>query len=324
MAHLREGIQQVLDQYLAAKAQPLKDHPLAALISQALPASIAQTLGNPDDLLFDGSAGKGNWARGPWFGVFHKVITNTAQKGYYICYLFREDMQGVYLSLNQGMTEAKQNYKADPKTALRARAADFRARLGSRWQRFPAIEISLAPSHATNPTAFYEAGNIAAIYYASHALPTDQQLSDDLRDMVEMYTSLVTGKLEGDAGSDGEDDMPAAWQSAHEEHIEDATRFRYHKRIERNAALAAQVKKIKGSTCEVCGLSFEERYGPIGAGFIEAHHLRPLATLKGSRVPMDPHRDFAVLCSNCHRMVHRSGCVDDMTRFKREYFRDGD
>jgi 5-methylcytosine-specific restriction protein A len=38
------------------------------------------------------------------------------------------------------------------------------------------------------------------------------------------------------------------------------------------------------------------------AGFIEVHHLLPLHTLKpGSRTRM---HDLAVVCANCHRMIH--------------------
>jgi hypothetical protein len=54
-------------------------------------------------------------------------------------------------------------------------------------------------------------------------------------------------------------------------------------------------------------LDFSERYGDLGKEFIEAHHLRPIATLEeGVPVKYDVAADFAVLCSNCHRMIHRS------------------
>jgi len=54
-------------------------------------------------------------------------------------------------------------------------------------------------------------------------------------------------------------------------------------------------------------LDFEECYGKIGKGFIEAHHLRSIATLEeGVAVTYDVAADFAVLCANCHRMIHRT------------------
>lgn len=46
------------------------------------------------------SAGIGYWTEIPWIDVFDREITESAQKGYYVVYLFREDMSGVYLSLD--------------------------------------------------------------------------------------------------------------------------------------------------------------------------------------------------------------------------------
>ncbi len=58
--------------------------------------------------------------------------------------------------------------------------------------------------------------------------------------------------------------------------------------------------------CQSCGFDFETVYGPAGREYIEAHHLTPLAELpEDTPVPLDPKEDFAVLCANCHRMMHR-------------------
>ena len=72
---------------------------------------------------------------------------------------------------------------------------------------------------------------------------------------------------------------------------------------ERKSALRAEAINIHGTRCQGCGLSFEEVYGDHGAGYIEVHHLRPVASYTGS-VKVDPRADMAVLCPNCHRMVH--------------------
>ena len=66
----------------------------------------------------------------------------------------------------------------------------------------------------------------------------------------------------------------------------------------RERALVSQ-----GFTCKVCDFNFEEFYGEIGRGYIEVHHLIPLAE-DGERAT-NPESDLAVLCANCHRMVHR-------------------
>ena len=82
---------------------------------------------------------------------------------------------------------------------------------------------------------------------------------------------------------------------------------RLHRSRERNRKLVER-KKAKALReqgrlrCEACGFDFEEVYGERGRGFIECHHIRPVHTLvKGSMTNLD---DLALLCSNCHRMVH--------------------
>jgi predicted HNH restriction endonuclease len=68
----------------------------------------------------------------------------------------------------------------------------------------------------------------------------------------------------------------------------------------RNRALVAAKKHLFDFHCEICGFSFEEKYGEIGEDFIIAHHLRPISS--GPTVTtLD---DIALVCSNCHSMVH--------------------
>jgi predicted HNH restriction endonuclease len=56
--------------------------------------------------------------------------------------------------------------------------------------------------------------------------------------------------------------------------------------------------------CKICTFDFIEAYGSIGAGFAEAHHITSLseAPKAGRTVSI---RDFALVCSNCHSMLHR-------------------
>ena len=312
---LRECFERVLNEYLVASQDNFTKHALANFIRGDLRDAVAQAAGDSERLMFKGSAGQGNWARGPWVGIFDKLVTTSAQSGYYPVFLFREDMGGVYLSLNQGMTEAKRTYKSDAKTALHARAVNYRAMLGNQIASFPELNIDLAPSTPANDTAFYEAGNICAKFYRAGQLPSETQLIGDLVTMVQLYEALITGETNSEASTIQEGDEPL------EMHYEDATQFRMHKRIERNAGLSKRVKQLLGYTCQVCNTNFEQRYGDIGKGYIEAHHLRPLASLKGKKIAMDPKKDFAVLCANCHRMIHRSGCVDNIAQFKKEHYR---
>ena len=293
----------VLNGYALAKNETFEGHALAQKIRVELPKSIRAALPGEDLLLLiKGSAGQGAWARGPWAAIFDRLVTNSAQRGFYPVYLFAEDMKGVYLSLNQAMTEAKKRYRADAKTALRARAENFRAMLGSNIQPFDANAINLAPSSVSNDTAFYEAGNICSVYYPADKIPAESALVRDLVRVLDLYRILI----EAGAGDEqnGQEEL--------EIFFEGDGRARTHLRIERNRKLVARVKKLKGCRCEACDMSFSERYGELGVDFIEAHHLVPFSQLKGNAIPLDPVADFAVLCANCHRMVHRMKDIADI------------
>ncbi|VXC97875.1 conserved hypothetical protein [Oceanicaulis sp. 350] len=82
-----------------------------------------------------------------------------------------------------------------------------------------------------------------------------------------------------------------------------------HRRRERDRKLIdrakkAALKKSGSLACEGCGFDFAKVYGERGEGFIEAHHTVPLseADAEGRKTRT---ADLALLCSNCHRMIHR-------------------
>lgn len=57
--------------------------------------------------------------------------------------------------------------------------------------------------------------------------------------------------------------------------------------------------------CMVCGFNFGKFYGDWGSEWAEVHHLIPFSTNKGKERNTDPLTDLAVVCANCHRMIHR-------------------
>lgn len=73
---------------------------------------------------------------------------------------------------------------------------------------------------------------------------------------------------------------------------------------ERDPANRLEAIRIHGEKCVVCGFDFGAVYGPWGSGYIEVHHLTPLAERNGEH-KVDPRTDLVPVCSNCHRMFHR-------------------
>lgn len=84
--------------------------------------------------------------------------------------------------------------------------------------------------------------------------------------------------------------------------------YRFHRLRERNPTLVARKKsaalKTSGTlTCEVCQFDFAAKYGALGEGFMECHHRMPLSQMSArGHVRLE---DVALVCSNCHRMLHR-------------------
>jgi 5-methylcytosine-specific restriction protein A len=289
-------LRRVLEEYPHSTPEPFAGNPTAQYIRRDLAQAVDRLVGN-DSFLVTGSAGRGQWAETPWVAVFDRLVTESAQYGYYIVYLFRDDGEGVFLSLNQGTTEVLNRVGREHYLEVLRYQADKFA------QRLPALVNGLhlgpldLPGHG-DLTRGYSAGNIAAIYYPRLDLKSDELLHGDLNRLRHLYRVLVDSEGSDEPGKSETDvNVTSAIETA---------KYRMHRRVEGNRWLANKAKKLHGLVCKVCGMSFEARYGQIGKGYIEAHYLKPLRTSEGRPTELDARKDFTVVCSNCHRMLHRT------------------
>lgn len=71
---------------------------------------------------------------------------------------------------------------------------------------------------------------------------------------------------------------------------------------ERNRKIIAEKKrqaiKVGDLKCVICGFSFKQRFGK---DFIECHHKTPISQTGVRETTLD---DLALVCANCHRMLH--------------------
>ena len=114
---------------------------------------------------------------------------------------------------------------------------------------------------------------------------------------VSLRSSLAAGALP---------DLPREVGYENESEMEGRYLLRLHAYRERNRALRRKkinsILAVGGSlTCEVCEFDFAQKYGERGQGYIECHHVEPLH-VGGEKARSV--RDLALLCSNCHRMIH--------------------
>lgn len=88
--------------------------------------------------------------------------------------------------------------------------------------------------------------------------------------------------------------------------FEGSLQKRFINYYERKPKLRAKAIEIHGTKCMVsaCGFDFENIYGDHGKNYIEVHHIKPISTSRG-QIEINPENDMVVVCSNCHRMIHR-------------------
>lgn len=90
--------------------------------------------------------------------------------------------------------------------------------------------------------------------------------------------------------------------------LEGSPRLMAHLRRERNSSIVEKKKqdvlrRTGTLSCEVCSFDFEKTYGSHGREFCEVHHLIPLH--KSDGIIKTELSDLAIVCSNCHRIIHR-------------------
>ena len=128
--------------------------------------------------------------------------------------------------------------------------------------------------------------------YSSHPNQL-RELTESIKSLVLSGDPLPPVEIMGDDEEEGEEGQILT---------------RTHRYRERNAKLVkskkARVLKESGTlSCEVCGFDFSGTYGERGDGFIECHHTKPVSDLKDGGTTKIA--DLVLVCSNCHRMIHR-------------------
>ena len=175
------------------------------LVKEALPDLLRDWSPSPELYTFFGSDGLGNITRAPWFAVFHKDLTDTAQDGYYIVYLISEDLKRLVLEIGFGYTQFKNQY-GDNRNMLNAIdlavaqmrnscaslidgniSESLRARVNSE-----PIQLSRTKGSIHEK---YERCGIFSISYPIDTLPKDDSLKADYSEFLRLYTAMADSPL---------------------------------------------------------------------------------------------------------------------------------
>ncbi len=87
--------------------------------------------------------------------------------------------------------------------------------------------------------------------------------------------------------------------------------------FKRNPQLVRAAKERHNYVCQACYFQFKDKYGELGDDYIECHHMNPLSERTNSEKIVKTSLDeVTVLCSNCHRMIHRTSPAMSLERLK--------
>jgi len=150
-----------------------------------------------ENLIVKSSYGKGNWAAVPWLAVMDTRETSSTQDGTYIVFLFRENGEGCSVKIGQGVTKLRKSIGA--KGAIRElerKSALIRKKYNSSEFSHFDQTIDSGVSASTQLAQLYEQSTIFSKYYPLEELPDDDQLTEVLRQLLQIYAMYIADRKE--------------------------------------------------------------------------------------------------------------------------------
>ncbi len=195
---IQAGLERILSEYAIAREGDLFSggHVLASAfrnIQNALEASPA--LQKRNTLRVKWSMGAGNWARVPWIAMMDPRETSTTQRGVYAVVLFRQDMSGVYLTLNQGVTEPRERLgRTGARGFVRTRAQQIRNQVGDLATYGFASDDRIDLRAEQGLGSEYEDSTIAYKLYSAGEVPEDTVILSDIETLLAAYDRYLAGR----------------------------------------------------------------------------------------------------------------------------------
>jgi MoxR-like ATPase len=181
---IRPLIIRTMQEYLTARTEPLTNHYMGKLVRNELPDAISQLpFIDTDTYSVKGSIGVGNWATVPWLAILNRSITTSTQRGYYIVYLFSENMKELYLTFAQGITETSRDEMLRLNDEIRKNIDMDGVVKGSDYYLG---ESSKARGYVESTAAY--------IKYTLEDMPSENQLINDLEKMISYYEKFIKYK----------------------------------------------------------------------------------------------------------------------------------
>lgn len=193
-----------------ARKTTQKSHPVHVLVVDEIPSILESWTPNSDKYKFDGSDGKGNILRTPWFAILNLEVTDSATKGYYLVYLISADMKHLVLELGFGAYQFEKQFGRGKKMFDSLDTAVVNMRVNSQHlldrslsatrSRVNAQPVELDNSQDFHLTA-YERCSIYSLVYEIDELPSEVELKRDYLEFLNLYENMCTSLLLADVDS---------------------------------------------------------------------------------------------------------------------------
>ncbi|MGJ9384272.1 MrcB family domain-containing protein [Salipaludibacillus sp. CF4.18] len=299
------------------------DQKVGNIIKNEIPEKM-MTLLNLDNRKFkvEGSYGIGNKTKTPWISIFDKEITEGARKGFYVVFLFREDMSGFYLSLNQGTTYLAKKFKGNkPREKMIDVAQNLRQELDFYSNEFTESFIDLRSK--TDNAKNYEAANIYSKFYDVNNVPDNNELVSDILTLLEGLYEIkkFIGTREFDIVID---DLIYKGEVEDTKYQQEILISKPSKTNEVPQTVGKKTSKSKSGgwtrdpskakealiksnySCEIESSHLTFISSITNENFLEAHHLVPMNAQGEFNVGLDVPGNIVSLCPNCHRKIHHA------------------
>lgn len=143
---------------------------------------------NSKKLRVNGSGGIGGNAVVPWIRISDPAKSDSAQRGWYLVFLFAADGSSVALTLNQGVTGKRTPEIVESvATSREILAGNSFSKIATSSEAQKSFSLA-APGNKL--AKLYEAGNIEAFVYRKNAIPTDGDLLNDILYLLERLETL--------------------------------------------------------------------------------------------------------------------------------------
>jgi hypothetical protein len=183
---MKNELNQVMEKYLLEESLRVDSGSYCyELICKTLPQKISGFL-DRDDLIVQGSVGKGNKTSFPWISILNRNITTSTQEGLYMVFLFKKDMSGFYLALSNGITYFEKKFGAQKYAMARQMVDYYQTQIEPRDYSFDLIDLGAKKSEIGYG---YEQTTVLSFEFHKNNFE-DYDIHKALKDILEKYDEI--------------------------------------------------------------------------------------------------------------------------------------